>query len=99
MPPPLSPFYDTPMPDDAEVGELFAAEPVADAPPEVRMYRILYVFYVRYPDDDHTSMNYQARTHQPSAIDYMKNIWDGEPPPDNCANQLLGTVGTVTGVN
>ncbi|WP_454164008.1 hypothetical protein [Gordonia iterans] len=43
MTPPLSPFYDTPMPDDAEVGELFAAEPVADAPPEVRMYRILYV--------------------------------------------------------
>lgn len=40
---PLSPFYDTPMPDDAEVGELFAAEPVDGAPPGVRMYRILYV--------------------------------------------------------
>lgn len=56
-------------------------------------------FYVRYPDDDHGSMNYQAREHQPSAIDYMKNIWDGEPAPDNCANRLLGTLNTAPAVN
>ncbi|QKT08120.1 hypothetical protein HUN08_13680 [Gordonia sp. X0973] len=51
-------------------------------------------FYVRYPEDDHGSMNYQARMHQPSAIDYMKGIWAGNPAPNNCANQLLGTVRT-----
>lgn len=56
-------------------------------------------FYVRYPDDDHGSMNYQARLHQPSAIDYMRDIWDGRPAPDNCTNQLLGTLDTVTAVN
>lgn len=56
-------------------------------------------FYVRYPEDDHGSMNYQARTRDPNAIEYMKNIWAGKPAPDNCANQLLGTVGTATGVN
>jgi hypothetical protein len=57
------------------------------------------VFYVRYPDDDHPSINYQARLNQPSVIDWMEARWAGEPAPDNCANQLLGTTSTATGVN
>ncbi len=57
------------------------------------------VWYVRYPDDDHPSINFQARETQPSAIDWMTDRWAGEPAPDNCANQLLGTANTTTGVN
>ncbi|HQR79572.1 MAG TPA: lipase family protein [Actinomycetota bacterium] len=57
------------------------------------------VMYVRYPYDDHPSLNYQARETQPSAIDWMQARWAGEPAPDNCANQLLGTTNTATGVN
>jgi len=57
------------------------------------------VFYVRYPYDDHPSMNYQARLHKPSVIDWMNARWAGEPAPSNCANQLLGTVETTTAVN
>lgn len=56
------------------------------------------VFYVRYPYDTHPTINYQARLHQPSVIDWMQNRWAGQPAPSNCANQLLGTVGTATGV-
>lgn len=57
------------------------------------------VFYVRYPFDDHPSLNFQARVTQPSVIDWMEARWAGEPAPDNCANQLLGTTDTATGVN
>lgn len=57
------------------------------------------VFYVRYPYDDHPSLNYQARLHNPSVIDWMNDRWAGSPAPSNCANQLLGTVDTTTKVN
>ncbi len=57
------------------------------------------VYYVRYPEDDHPSINYQSRLHDPSVIDWMQGRWAGEPPPSNCANQLLGTATTATGVN
>lgn len=57
------------------------------------------LYYVRYPDDDHPSINYQARLHQPSVIDWMNARWAGEPPPSNCPNQLLGTAARATGVN
>jgi hypothetical protein len=57
------------------------------------------VWYVRYPDDDHPSINFQARESQPSVLEWMNARWDGEPAPDNCANQLLGTTHTATGVN
>lgn len=57
------------------------------------------VFYVRYPSDDHGSLNFQARESQPSVIDWMTARWAGEPPPSNCANQLLGSVDAVTAVN
>lgn len=57
------------------------------------------VYYVRYPEDDHPSINYQARLNQPSVIDWMNARWAGEPAPDNCANQLLGTSASATGVN
>jgi hypothetical protein len=57
------------------------------------------VFYVRYPNDDHPSLNYQARLQKPSVIDWMEARWAGEPAPSNCANQLLGTVETTTKVN
>ncbi len=56
-------------------------------------------FYVRYPEDDHPSLNYQARLHNPSVIDWMNARWAGEPAPSNCANQLLGTLNTTTAVN
>lgn len=56
------------------------------------------VYYVRYPYDDHPSLNYQARLHQPSVIDWMNARWAGEPAPDNCANQLLGTAKLASGV-
>lgn len=57
------------------------------------------VYYVRYPDDDHPSINYQARLHQPSVIDWMQARWDGAPAPSNCFNQLLGSASQATGVN
>lgn len=57
------------------------------------------VWYVRYPDDDHSSINYQARQTQPSVIDWMQARWAGEPAPDNCVNQLLGTTNSAPGVN
>lgn len=57
------------------------------------------VYYVRYPDDDHPTINYQARLHQPSVLDWMQARWAGSPAPANCANQLLGTTATATGVN
>lgn len=57
------------------------------------------VWYVRYPDDDHPSINFQARESQPSVLEWMNARWAGEPAPDNCANQLLGTTHTATGVN
>jgi hypothetical protein len=57
------------------------------------------VWYVRYPDDDHPSINFQARETQPSVLDWMQARWAGEPAPDNCANQLLGTVRTTEAVN
>ncbi|MCB9413150.1 MAG: hypothetical protein H6525_09955 [Actinobacteria bacterium] len=56
------------------------------------------VFYVRYPFDDHPSLNYQARLNQPSVIDWMEARWADEPAPDNCANQLLGTTNLAAGV-
>lgn len=56
------------------------------------------VFYVRYPFDDHPSLNYQARLHKPSVIDWMEARWADEPAPSNCANQLLGTTDTTTSV-
>lgn len=57
------------------------------------------VYYVRYPFDDHPSINYQARLNQPSVIDWMEARWANEPAPSNCANQLLGTLDTTTAVN
>ena len=57
------------------------------------------VWYVRYPYDDHPSINFQARETRPTVIDWMNSRWAGEPAPDNCTNQLLGTTHTVTGVN
>ncbi|MFN8182980.1 MAG: lipase family protein [Candidatus Nanopelagicales bacterium] len=57
------------------------------------------VWYVRYPEDDHPSINFQARETQPSVIDWMQARWAGEPAPDNCANQLLGTASTTQAVN
>ena len=57
------------------------------------------VFYVRYPNDDHPSLNYQARQHNPSVIDWMNARWNGEPAPSNCANQLLGTFKRTTAVD
>lgn len=57
------------------------------------------LFYVRYKNDDHPSLNYQAREHNPSAIQWMEDRWAGEPAPHNCANQLLGTAQLASGVN
>ena len=57
------------------------------------------VFYVRYPFDDHPSINYQARQHNPSVIDWMNARWNGEPAPSNCSNQLLGTLKRTTAVD
>jgi hypothetical protein len=57
------------------------------------------MYYVRYPDDDHSTLNYQARLAQPSVIDWMEARWAGEPAPNNCANELLGTASTASGVN
>lgn len=57
------------------------------------------VYYVRYPYDTHPTINYQARLHQPSVVDWMEDRWAGQPPPANCANQLLGTASTATGVS
>lgn len=56
------------------------------------------VYYVRYSEDDHPSLNYQARLHEPSVIDWMRARWSGEPAPSNCADQLLGTLDTAAGV-
>jgi Secretory lipase len=56
-------------------------------------------FYVRYPEDDHPSINFQAREHQPSVIDWMNARWAGEPAPSNCPNQLLGQLSWAAGVN
>jgi Secretory lipase len=57
------------------------------------------VFYVRYPDDDHPSINYQARVNDPSVLDWMTARWEGKPAPSNCFNQLLGSSTSSTGVN
>lgn len=57
------------------------------------------LYYVRYKNDDHPSLNYQAREHNPSAIDYLEDRWAGEPAPHNCANQLLGTAQLASGVD
>lgn len=57
------------------------------------------VYYVRYQNDDHPSLNYQAREHDPSVIQWMEDRWAGQPAPNNCANQLLGTVKQATGAN
>lgn len=57
------------------------------------------VFYVRYPFDDHPSINYQSRVHDPSVISWMNARWAGEPAPSNCANELLGTMATTASVN
>lgn len=57
------------------------------------------VYYVRYPDDDHPSLNYQARLTDPSVIDWMNARWAGEPAPNNCANQVLGTARVADGVD
>lgn len=56
------------------------------------------VYYVRFPFDDHPSLNFQARLAKTSVIDWMNARWNGEPAPDNCANQLLGTPGLALGV-
>lgn len=56
------------------------------------------VYYVRFPFDDHPSLNYQARLSSTSVIDWMNARWAGEPAPDNCANQLLGTTDVASGV-
>lgn len=57
------------------------------------------VYYVRYKNDDHPSINYQAREHYPSVMQWMEDRWAGEPAPANCANQLLGTAKLATGVS
>lgn len=56
------------------------------------------VWYVRYPGDDHGSLNFQARQGPASVTDWMAARWAGEPAPDNCANQLLGTTDAATAV-
>ena len=56
------------------------------------------VFYVRFPFEDHSTLNFQARLAKTSVIDWMNARWAGEPAPDNCANQLLGTTNLATGV-
>jgi hypothetical protein len=56
------------------------------------------VYYVRYPHDDHGAINFQARLHDPSVIDWMKDRRAGNEAPNNCANQLLGTMSSATGV-
>lgn len=53
------------------------------------------VLYVRYPDDDHYTINYRARTFDPSVLDWMEARWRGEPAPSTCANQLLGSLGSA----
>ncbi|MEI2716833.1 MAG: lipase family protein [Candidatus Nanopelagicales bacterium] len=57
------------------------------------------VYYVRYPEDDHPSINFQARLNKPSVVDWMNARWADEPAPNNCANQLLGTAARATGVD
>lgn len=56
------------------------------------------VFYVRYTNDDHGSLNFQARLHDPSVLDWIRDRWAGLPAPNNCANQLLGSRDTIAPV-
>ena len=55
------------------------------------------LYYVRYPDDDHPSINYQARLHQPSVIDWMNARWAGEPPPSELSQPVAGDGGARPG--
>jgi hypothetical protein len=48
------------------------------------------VEYVQYPEDDHPSLNYQARLAEPGALDWLDERFDGEPATSNCPNQLIG---------
>lgn len=57
------------------------------------------VWYVRYPFDDHGSLNFQARVSDPKVTDWMRERWEGQKAPSNCDNQLLGTTAQATGVN
>lgn len=56
------------------------------------------VYYVRFSEDDHPSLNFQARLTDPTGLDWIRDRWAGEPAPSNCPNQLLGTFSTASGV-
>ncbi len=56
------------------------------------------VYYVRFSEDNHPTLNYQARLTDPTALDWIRDRWAGEPAPSNCPNQLLGTFSTAAGV-
>lgn len=45
------------------------------------------LLYVRYPEDDHGSLNVQQREAPPNALEWIERRWDGVPAPSNCANQ------------
>ena len=49
------------------------------------------------PFDDHGSLNFQARVSDPKVTDWMRERWEGQGPPSNCDNQLLGTTAQATG--
>jgi hypothetical protein len=47
------------------------------------------VEYVTYPDDDHPSLNYQARESEPYVLDWLDARFDGEPAEHSCPNAEL----------
>jgi hypothetical protein len=48
------------------------------------------VEYVTYPDDDHPSVNFQARVSEPNVLDWLDARFDGEPARHTCPNSDLG---------
>lgn len=54
------------------------------------------ILYVQYPDDDHPSLNYQARLAEPGALAWLDERFDGRPAPNNCPNQLIGIGSAVS---
>jgi hypothetical protein len=48
------------------------------------------VFYRTYPDDDHPSLNFQARVSDPYALQWMEDRWEGVPAPNNCGTVTAG---------
>jgi hypothetical protein len=48
------------------------------------------VQYVTYPDDDHPSVNYQARVSAPHVLDWLDARFDGEPAEHSCPSRDLG---------